>query len=426
MSCPSRGELLDLLLSDQDIPHLEECDDCADYVEKYFIIDDEFGGRPEEFRLAVRELIDEALEDLPSKDWAAELARDRELHHAFVVEELQRRTIAARENPSIGLDLTATAVALCEAMENEGSPPPAQLFFDVLKERAMMLRAANELDAAIETLAQASAKASELENREQLDAIVALCTAVTYSEADKGQFEEAIALAESAAVVLERWGDRRRAAMARQARAHALACMSRFAEALPIILPVATEYDAMDSVFDAANAHHLAAHCYAELGRYDEALGHALVAQCGYEKIGNTALAARAWHVVARATAGLGRFEEARSQFEEAAEVVWAAGLYEVWVLDRLDYVSAALHHDSFADVRGDVESIARVCFMLGRENSTMRRQYAAEALAYLRQLAKRDALTAVAADYVRDYMSVNASRPPVRFRPPQSGDFVM
>jgi tetratricopeptide (TPR) repeat protein len=180
------------------------------------------------------------------------------------------------------------------------------------------------------------------------------------------------------------------------------------------------------SAFDAANAHHLIAHCYAELATYDEALGHALTAECGYEKIGNTALAARARHVVARAIAGLGRFEEARPLFDEAAEVVWAAGLYEVWVLDQLDYVAAALHHDPLADVRGDVEAIARVCFMLGGESSTMRRRYAAEALAYLRQLAKRDALTAAAADYVRDFMSLNASRPPVRFRPPQSQDFVM
>ena len=426
MSCPERGELLDLVLAGEDVRHLRECEDCSDYVEWFLSMREAFGERVANFDAALQAFMDETLDDMPSKDWAPMLARNPEFHHSFVIEALLRRLVPVRENPSVVVDLTAAAMQLCEEMEKSGSPPPGQLYFDVLKERAIALRAANELDAAIETLSRASAKASELENREQLDAIVALCTALTYSEADLGKFDEAIAMAERAEGVLELCGDHRRAVMARQAKAHALACMSRFAEALPIVLPVAAEYDAMSSLFDAANAHNLVAHCYAELGTFDEALGHALVAECGYEKIGNAAEAARARHVAARAIAGLGRFEEARPQFEESAEVIWAAELYEVWVIVRLDYVAAALHDDSAADVRGDVEAIARVCFMLGRENSTMRRRYAAEALQYLRQLAKRDALTADAADYVRGFVSLNASRPPVRFRAPQQPDFVM
>jgi hypothetical protein len=92
-----------------------------------------------------------------------------------------------------------------------------------------------------------------------------------------------------------------------------------------------------------------------------------------------------------------------------------------VWVLYRLDYIAAALHHDPGADVRADLEGVAVACFVLGRENSTMRRRYAAEALDYLRRLAKRDELTAQRADYVRDFIAANASRPPVRFTPPAS-----
>jgi len=426
MSCPSRGELLDLVLTGEDIPHLEECEDCAEYVEKYLIIDDAFGGRPEEFRLAVRELIDETLEDVPPKDWAAELARDRELHHAFIVEELQRRAIAARENPSIGLDLTAAAVALCDAMESEGSPPPGQLFFDVLKERAMMLRAANELDAAIETLARASAKASELENREQLDAVVSLCTAVTFSAADLGRFDEAIAMAERAEGVLQQYGDERRALMARQAKAYALMEQQRHSAALAVALPIAETHDAIGPSFDSATAHHLVAHCYAKIGKYDEALGHALIAEFGFEKFGNEQTKVRASHVVARAMAGLGRFEEARELFEQTAEVIFRARLFDVWTLMRLEYIAAALHHDAEADVRAEVEGVARVCLTLGDENSTLRRQYAADALDYLRRLALRDELTAEVADYVRDFVELNASRPALPFRPPESRGFTM
>jgi tetratricopeptide (TPR) repeat protein len=412
--------------ADEDMAHLDECDDCADYLDNFLNFVDVFGGRMDQFDLAIQELIDEELGDVPPERWAAEMSGNPEFRNSIIVEELQRRAIAARENPSVGLDLTAAAMAICEAMESEGEPPRAQLYFDVLKERAMMLRAANELDAAIETLSRASAKASELENREELDAVVWLCTALTYGEPDKGQFDEAIALAEQARIVFEQCGDQRRALMSRQTKAHALQGMLKFEEALDVALPLARAYEAIGAKYEAATAHHLIAHCYAALGTYDEAIGHALIAETGYEPTGNAVLIARASHVVARAIAGLGRFDEARTRFEEAAEIVWSAGLYDVWVLDKLDYVAAALHQDPFADVRGDVEAIARVCFMLGRENSTMRRHYAVEALDYLRQLSKRDELTPQAADYVRDFVARNSSQPPVRFRRPPSDELVM
>jgi tetratricopeptide (TPR) repeat protein len=426
MSCPSPEELLARVIAGEDVPHLDECEDCAWYVAAVYRAGEVFNGSCEELQRAVAELVDEALEGVPSKQWAAELVGEWGSYNSLVIAELLRRADRAYENPSIAVDLTSAAVALCEARVKAGTPPPAQVRFDALKEHATALRAANDLNGSLEALVRASAVASELENREQLDAVVALCTALTYSEADLGKFDEAIALAERAEGVLELCGDRRRALMARQTKGYALVAMQRYAAALAIALPVAQEYDATRATFDAAAAHHMVATCYVELGTHDEALGHALIALCGFEQSGNAVTAARASHVVARAMAGLGRFEEARAQFEETAAIVFGAGLYDVWVLNRLDYVAAALHHDPAADVRGDVEAVAVACLMLGRENSTMRRRYAAEALDYLRQLAKRDALTVEAADYVRDFVSLNAARPPVRFTPPSFGEFVM
>jgi hypothetical protein len=173
-------------------------------------------------------------------------------------------------------------------------------------------------------------------------------------------------------------------------------------------------------------AHHLAAHCYVKTGAHDEGLAHALIAQCGYEAVGNVAAVARVAHVAACAMAGLGRFEDARQRFEDSADVVFRAGLHDVWVLDRLDYVAAALRDDAGADVRAEVEAVAHVCFLIGDEQSTMRRRYAAEALDYLRRLAKRDALTAEVAEYVRDFVEANMRRPAVRFEAPVGGTFVM
>jgi len=95
-------------------------------------------------------------------------------------------------------------------------------------------------------------------------------------------------------------------------------------------------------------------------------------------------------------------------------------------VIARLDYVAAALRDDPTADVREVVEAVAHVCFLLGDEQSTMRRRYAAEALDFLRRLAKRDELTAEAAEYVRDFVEANRKRPPERFVAPSGPALVM
>jgi hypothetical protein len=92
----------------------------------------------------------------------------------------------------------------------------------------------------------------------------------------------------------------------------------------------------------------------------------------------------------------------------------------------RLDYASAALAADPAANIRRELEMVARVCTTLSTTARTMRRQYAADAMAYLRQLAIRDTVTLEAVDFVREYVTRNASRPPVKFAPPCGGTFVM
>src|SRR5207248_6543679 len=187
MSCPSPEDLLARVIAGEDVPHLDECEDCAWYVDAVYHAAKVFDGNCEELRRAVAELVDEALEDVPSKEWVARLVAEWGSYNSLVIAELLRRADRAYENPSIAVDLTSAAVALCEAKVKAGTPPPAQLRFDALKEHAMALRAANDLNGSLEALVRASAVASELENREQMDAVVALCTALTYSEADLGK-----------------------------------------------------------------------------------------------------------------------------------------------------------------------------------------------------------------------------------------------
>ena len=70
--------------------------------------------------------------------------------------------------------------------------------------------------------------------------------------------------------------------------------------------------------------------------------------------------------------------------------------------------------------------TVAQVCLATSANRGTVRQRYAAEAMAYLRQLAVRDAVTSEAVDYVRTYVERNATRPPVKFAPPRGGTFVM
>lgn len=426
MKCPPFEELWTKVKAGEDPPHLAICEECAKKVYGLRYAVEVFDGDQAAFEEALAEVIDEELARVPLRHWASHLAGQRRYHHVFVVEELLRRADREYENPRVVVDLTSAAVAVCEALVKSDMAPPSELFINALKKHSAALRSAGNLEGALNTLGRAWAMTGELQNREQLRAVLSLCTAIVYVEPDLGKFDEAIALAESAAAVLDTCGDRRGALVGRQTKAQALATMFRFAEALPIARSVAAEIHGTGSTLDVAIAHHLVAHCCVGVGEYETALHHVAVARRGYEEAGSITGEARVSHERARALAASGRFDEARPEFDRTSEVVFRARLFEQWAIFRLDYIAAALHDDPGANVRADVEAVARGCLMLGGEQSTIRQRYAAEALDYLRRLAIRDALTAEAADYVRVFVSRNASRPPVKFTPPSAAEFVM
>ena len=115
-----------------------------------------------------------------------------------------------------------------------------------------------------------------------------------------------------------------------------------------------------------------------------------------------------------------------REEFTRTADIVFQAGLFDVWCLLRLDYIAAALADDGGADVRADAEGVARVAMTIGTTESTQRRRFTAEACNYLRLIATRDMLTYEVAEYVRNYVDRNAKQKPVKFIPPSGADFTM
>lgn len=418
--------LLALISDGEHVPHLDVCEECAAFVAAATEAVTAFADRGEVER-AVEASIDAVLAGNPSRHWCSVVPSSPELRRSVVIRDLLRRADAFYGSDSrLALDLTTAAVSVCDVMTAHGHAPSMELQFMALKEHSIALQRMGRLDEAIIVIGRAWSVAARTEEPQRDRAVLSLCTAIIYAEPDIAKFEEAIEFAETAASVLDIYGDERRAIIARQTKAYVLLVMNRFAEALPLLSSVTADLDeATGESPDAARAHTQLAECLVGVGLYDEAVEHASTAQRLHLTSAGTVDAARAAHIRALAIAALGRFAEVRSEFTRVADIVFEAKLFSTWAMMRLDYVAAALADDESADVRGELESVMRVCMTLNARESTQRQAFAAEALDYLRQLAIRDALTCEAVDRVRAFVMRNASQPPIKFaRPP--GAFLM
>jgi tetratricopeptide (TPR) repeat protein len=425
--CPPRVKLLALVDAGEYVPHLAECEDCAEFVAAAMEAVSAFRDRSE-LEAAVASMIDDLLAETPSHRWGVTIFASRTLHRSVVIRDLLRRADEqCGSDPRAAREFTGTALEISDAMERSGHAPAPELRFEVLKAHSSILRELGSLDEAISVLARAWSVADETEQRVVYRATLSLCAAIIYAEPDIANFDEAISLAESAAAVLDVSGDQRRALIARHTKAYALVVQNRFDAAVPLLASVVEEVvEAGGTSHDAAMAHALLAMCLVRLGSYGEAIDHARIAEHLHMERGETVDAARAAHFAARALAGMGHFAEVREEFTRTADIVFRADLFDVWCLLRLDYIAAALAHDESADVRTDAEGVARVAMTVGTKQSTQRRRFAAEACEYLRRVAIRDALTFEIADYVRTYVARNLVQKPAKFIPPPGAEFVM
>lgn len=419
-------KLLTLIADGEYVPHLEVCEDCAEFVAAATEAVAAFSDR-REVEIAVAIEVDIVLAETPARHWSSVIAATPNLRRSVVIRDLLRRADDAFGSDSrLALDMTTAAVTVCDVMVASGNPPSMDLRFLALKEHSTALYRMGNLDQAISIINRAWPIALQTEESQRDRAVLSLCAAIVYSQPDIARFDDAIELAETAASVLDIYGDERRAIMARQTKAQILMVLNRFSDALPLLRTITFDLDeATGESRASATAYALLALCLVELDSYEEAIEHATTAERVLLASDDIAEAARAAHFRSRAVAGLGRFAEARAEFHRTAAIIFAARQFDVWLEMRLDYVAAALADDVSADVRAELESVVHVCATLSATESTQRRIFAAEATQYLRQLAIRDALTFEAAKNVRAFITRNASRPPVKFtRPP--GAFLM
>jgi tetratricopeptide (TPR) repeat protein len=406
-ACPPRVKLLALIAAGEHVPHLATCQECAAFVAAATDAVTAFADR-DEVEEAVAARIDQLLGDTPQHRWVSAIVAASELRHSVVIRDLLRRADDwYGRDPRAALYLTTATVELCNAMTACGNSPAPELRFDVLKEHQIMLRQTHRLDEANNVLVRLWAAALDTDDPQRYRTIASLCAAILYAEPDVAQFDAAIEFAETAGAVLEECGDRRRAVLARHLKAHVLVVRNQFEEAISPLRSVIDQIiEVGGSERDRARAHGLLALALVHLGTYDEAIEHARLAESLHKMCGDIVDAARSAHIAARGISAKGRFVEVREEFAHTAAIVLAAGILDVWCLMRFDFIAAALEDDEGADVRAEVEEVARVCMTVAARESTSRQQHAAEALDYLRRLALRDALTSEIVGSIRNDLS--------------------
>ncbi len=420
-------KLLALVTAGEHVPHLAECEDCATFVAAATEAVSAFRDRSE-LEAAVSDVIDELLDETPRHRWGVTIFASRTLHRSIVIRDLLRRADEqCGSDPRTALEFTSTAMEISDAMTRSGHAPAPELRFEVLKEHSTLLRRTGSLSEALSVLGRAWGVVLETKERELYHAITSLCAAIIYAEPDIANFDEALNLARAASAVLDVCGDERRAVMARHVEAYVLIEQGHFAAAAVLLYGVVGEMgDAGGTKRDVALAHALLSRALLNLGTYGEAIDHARVGEHMHDECGDVIDAARAAHVAARALAYMGHFGDVREEFTRTADVVFHAGMFDVWCVMRLDYISAALADDEGTDVRADAEGVARVAMTVAKRESSKRRQFAAEACEYLRRIAIRDALTLEIANHVRSYAERNLSQKPVKFVPPAGAAFLM
>src|SRR5436305_12062880 len=117
-------------------PHLDVCEECAEFVAAATGAVAAFANRGEVER-AVEDRIDAVLAGAPGRHWSSVIVASPELRRSIVIRDLLRRADEFYGCDSrAALDLTTAAVTLCDVMVASGEAPSMELQFLALKEHS--------------------------------------------------------------------------------------------------------------------------------------------------------------------------------------------------------------------------------------------------------------------------------------------------
>jgi len=316
-------------------------------------------------------------------------------------------------DPKLAADLAALAVEVAESLDATQYPHDTvmKLRARAWRERAYPLYHMGFFAESIAALDRTDEILSKCSVSSHDKAGAAITRAHVYGELEK--FEEAIALADSAAHVFRHFGDYSREATAALTKANLLIQARRFADALQIYERIKSDQRVVEFTQTLALYH--AALCHRELFRFERAKTLFAEALDKFERLGAASLRAKTvWSLGSvfaleqRHNDALALFARARQEFEEL-------GMAQDLALASVDSAECLL----MVGRPLEVINLCQQAMEYFAKTGLVYTQGALTALAYLKEAAETQTLTPGSFTEVRAFFELLSKRPELVFAHP-------
>lgn len=403
MSCPTTDEFAAFLTGEETHRlHILGCTRCSALANALRFVHDvpdldavvaEVDRREAAAEAAVVEL-----EVRPPYSWAAHARADERLHSPEGVRRLlSRATESYRVTPRRALAFSQVAVT-CAVV---GTVAP-DLTFTALKDfGAYSLRAADDLDAALDALAAAEAFVPLTNDPVMTAAILAHARAYVYGDSTCAQWDRALALLDECERIFERQ-DALRFRGVRHFRAAVLLRRGEYARAADLYRSL---LDGEPDPISAAELKKDLAECYCRMGQATDALAlidGALVVlnACGHEQI-----TARANWMRGMALSRVGQHDEAVRTLQAVSTFFANEGLNDDELGAELSLIQAMLDRDPAAPVVVQLEQAYMLACALDSSQPLRTRTRRAEVWAFLRAAYEKQKLTSSVLEHAAEYL---------------------
>ncbi len=355
-------------------------------------------------------LVDEMMK-LPRQWWTSTVVSDTRYQIAGVA----RRLVAVSEAkidtmPPDAVELAAAAIAVTEIID--GGDVLLQLRGAAYRQHAYALLYAGDFAHALESVERAEQIFRVCPVSEYALARLNIVRSLIYSQQER--YDDALALARSAAETFHAFGDNQRLVSARMSEAYLLMQMHRFRDAHPLLLALQQQYWG-DIDFDTrARVLSNVGTCEWKLGNVNEALQSLQVAAEFYDELGNRPEAARVHENLGALLMENGRYPEAKKRLIEAQAEFQSLGMpYSV--------VSVGLEIAEIALLQGDSQEVEDLCRAAMRQLEAAGVPHSSEALTaltYLREAAEQRRATQEIVWHVKTYIRRLPADPALLFAP--------
>jgi tetratricopeptide (TPR) repeat protein len=366
---------------------------------------------------AIGAWLDAYLSEIPEHRWPSLVADDARLRHKVVALELSAKADSLYDrDPHKGLMYAMTATVIYEWLAASGETVAAERRAASWRDQAsFMLRCGRygEYERAIERAYELAGDSNDPEHER---AVLDLSRAIAFSEPDIGRLDEAIALLKSCTPVFESRGDTKRFRIAALRRGDILMANSDIGGAADI-------YEALMRAASLNERAHLTCRlgwCANEAGKHAQALAMGIASRALFASQADRVQIAFADWLIGEALSRTERFSEALEVLAAAERELSQLEMWHQWISVRLTRVGTMLEWGASGNrVRDFCEEAAEVSIALDHREPSRRHNCTAEAMAFLRENARRESLTAGMVEHVRAYVRRASMRPVPRFVPP-------